>query len=681
MVTPQSQDHGRARAVQKALLLAGAMGVAAYALRVLRVGGADFKELADIYLYNLVILLPGVACLIRAAVGPGSRLAWGAFGAGLVTWAAGDVYWTLALQGMQDVPYPSLADAGYLATIPLFFVGIAVLTKRAVGHFGAAGWLDGAIAGLAAAAAGTALLAPALVGLTQGDAAAVATNLAYPLGDLLLISFVAAAALVVGRRGATTFLLIGAGLAVWAIADAIYLVVEATSSYRVGWLDLLWPVGALLLASASCVPEPPAVERPPRRSSIAVPAICALVALTILTLDHFESLIEAAVWLAVATLLAVVLRLALAFRENDALVRSLRDDAVTDSLTGLGNRRRLFDRIDAEVARASPGTLLAILDLDGFKQYNDTFGHPAGDALLRRLGAKLRAAVDGHGDAYRLGGDEFCVLLRANERTAPGIVDAARAALAEQGDGFEITASCGTVDLAAEGITASEAMRAADRAMYEEKVNRKGRLENQTRELLLRILREREPRLSDHVQDVASLARRVGREIGLDAEQMDVLIRAAEFHDVGKIGIPEEILHKAGPLDDLEWALMRKHTLIGERILGAAPAMAPIAAAVRASHERWDGAGYPDGVAGEDIPLAARIVFICDAFDAMRAERPYSPAMSADDAIAEIRRNAGTQFDPRLAEIFCRIVEREPPGEATGEGPTRISSSHGAARG
>ena len=645
----------------------GILGMVAYSLRALRVGGPTFDEIADLYLYNGLVVIAAAICLIRAAVSTDSRFAWAAFGAGLVFWAAGDVYWSLALDELDEIPYPSLADAGYLAAIPCFFVGIALLTKRAVGRFTAASWLDGAIGGLAAAAIAVALLAPALVGLTKGEPAAVLTNLAYPLGDVLLLAFVAAALIVSGGRAAA-FLLIGAGLAVWAVADVIYLVLEATSSYQVGWLDLLWPAGAFLLASASCVTVA-APARPTRqegRTPVALPAICATVALAILTFDHFQRVHEAAIWLAGATLLAVILRLALSFRENDALVRSLRAETITDALTGLGNRRQLFARLESVVAGGSDAhRVLAILDLDGFKSYNDSFGHPAGDALLRRLGAKLGETVSGHGTAYRLGGDEFCVLVEANPRTADAIVGAARDALAERGDGFEISASCGSVALPRAGTTASEAMRIADEAMYEEKVNRKGRLENQTRDVLLRILREREPSLSEHVHGVAGLARGVGEALGLDTEEMDVLVRAAELHDVGKIGIPEEILHKPGPLDDLEWALMRKHTLIGERILGAGQAMAPVAAAVRSSHERWDGGGYPDGLVGEQIPLASRIVFICDAYDAMRTDRPYRSAVTAEEALAELRRSAATQFDPRLVEVFCEVQGERGGGDET----------------
>ena len=591
----QGNAVSRARVAQLILLAIGVAGVLVYALH-LRLAGLEPNVAADLYLYNGIILIAGTICMIRAVVEPSSRIAWAAFGLGLVVWAAGNVYWTLALQGLDEVPYPSAADVGYLASLPCFFVGIALLTKQRVGRFSAASWLDGAIGGLAAAAAGTALLAPALVGLTKGEAAAVFTNMAYPLGDLLLISFVAAALLVIGRRGAAPFVLIGAGLVAWALADAVYLVLEATSSYAGGLLDLLWPAGALLLASASClrISPSPARERAERRTSVALPAAFALIALAILTADHFDRVIEVSVWLSVATLLMVVLRLALSFRENDALVRTLRTETVTDALTGLGNRRQLFAALESAVADASrTPRVLAILDLDGFKQYNDTFGHPAGDALLRRLGVKLADSVRGHGVAYRLGGDEFCVLIDADEETAGGIVSTAREALAERGGGFRISASCGSVALVEGGLSASAAIRMADRAMYEEKANRTGPLENQTRDVLMRILREREPGLSDHVHDVAVLARGVGENLELDSDEMDVLVRAAELHDVGKIGIPAEILHKPGPLDELEWALMRNHTLIGERILGAAPAMGPVAAAVRYSHERWDGTGLP----------------------------------------------------------------------------------------
>jgi two-component system, cell cycle response regulator len=613
-------------------------------------------ELFDVWLYHGALIFSAAACLVRAAIGRRARLAWVAFGLGLLAWSAGDIYWVLELAELRRVPYPSLADAGYLAALPFFFVGIAQLSRQRIGRFTAAGWVDGATAFLATAAVGVALLAPALVGLTHGDTAAVMTNLAYPLADLILIAFVVGAVVVSGVRGAGAFLVIGAGLLVWTGADVIYLYQEATSSYTEGWLDTLWTGGALLigLSAAFSVRHSPS-PRTPYRSPLWEPALFAGVGVTLLIWDHFTQLHEAAVWLAGAALFGVAGRLALSFRETDQLLEALHAEAITDALTGLANRRQLLVDLSQALHRASGSERirLAFFDLDGFKSYNDSFGHPAGDALLRRLGTLLARATAGSGTAYRLGGDEFCVLLRDG---APAVaVERARSALSARGEGFEITASCGQAELPSEAQTPSEALRIVDQRMYAEKAQRSSRVARQTHELLLRILREREPDLGEHAEGVARDAAQMARALSLSAEERDVIHRAAELHDIGKIAIPEEILRKEGPLDATEWELMRRHTLIGERILDTAPALRPVASIVRASHERWDGAGYPDGTAGEEIPLGARIIFVCDAFDAMTSDRPYARSMSEADAIAELRRHAGTQFDPALVRLFAEL--------------------------
>jgi diguanylate cyclase (GGDEF)-like protein len=302
--------------------------------------------------------------------------------------------------------------------------------------------------------------------------------------------------------------------------------------------------------------------------------------------------------------------------------------------------------------------VFAIYDLDGFKRYNDCYGHPAGDSLLRRLGAKLASAVEPDGSAYRLGVDELCILVPCHGQSTGSITEAGRAALGEQGEGFRVSASAGSILLPAEATVASEAMRLADGRMYTEKGLRSGGADGrQSHELLLALLREREPELADHHQGVSRLAVAVGRELAFDAEEIDVVRRAAEFHDVGKIAIPEEILRKPAPLDEIEWELMRKHTLVGERLLGTFPSMAPVARLIRSSHERWDGQGYPDGLAGEEIPLGARVIAICDAYDAMCSERPYSGRRSQQGAIAELRGGSGSQFDPGLVDVFCHIVD------------------------
>ena len=174
--------------------------------------------------------------------------------------------------------------------------------------------------------------------------------------------------------------------------------------------------------------------------------------------------------------------------------------------------------------------------------------------------------------------------------------------------------------------------------------------------MLLQALYEREPELHSHLQGVAELAGEVGRTLELDDAAMEELARAAILHDIGKIAIPDQILHKPGPLADEEWVFVRQHSVVGERILGASIALRPIGRIVRATHERWDGTGYPDGLTGEEIPMEARIVFACDAFAAMTAERPYRPALAPAQAVAELERCAGSQFAPRVGAALVSAV-------------------------
>jgi HD-GYP domain-containing protein (c-di-GMP phosphodiesterase class II) len=174
--------------------------------------------------------------------------------------------------------------------------------------------------------------------------------------------------------------------------------------------------------------------------------------------------------------------------------------------------------------------------------------------------------------------------------------------------------------------------------------------------VLLQILNARTPALVEHLDGVAALSLAVGRRVGLEAEELDELVRAAEMHDIGKTAVPETIINKPGPLDEREWAFMRRHTIFGERILSAAPALLPVAKLVRSSHERWDGAGYPDGLAGEEIPLGARIINACDAYDAITSLRAYKRARSSEDAVAELRRCAGDQFDPRVVAALIEVL-------------------------
>jgi two-component system, cell cycle response regulator len=299
--------------------------------------------------------------------------------------------------------------------------------------------------------------------------------------------------------------------------------------------------------------------------------------------------------------------------------------------------------------------VLTLFDLNGFKNYNDTFGHPAGDALLLRLGHALaHAAAPFGGRAYRPGGDEFCVLARTPRRHA--MEQAAQQALSESGEGFAVSAAFGSVVLPLRVGGSAEALRKADEAMYAQKHSGRAGADRQSSDVLLRALTERHPDLGDHLDGVTELAAAVAERMGIHGEELTQVCHAAALHDIGKVAIPDAIIGKPAALNDEEWAFMRRHTLIGERIIGAAPALGGAATLVRASHEAWDGTGYPDALAGAEIPLGARIIAVCDAFDAMIADRPYSPPRTIDEALAELRRCAGSQFDPSIVPVFEQVV-------------------------
>jgi diguanylate cyclase (GGDEF)-like protein len=339
--------------------------------------------------------------------------------------------------------------------------------------------------------------------------------------------------------------------------------------------------------------------------------------------------------------------------DNALLAAASREEALTDALTGLRNRRALV--ADLEAAGPDATLTLALFDLDGFKHYNDTFGHPAGDELLSRLGGRLREAAPAGATAYRMGGDEFCVLATAD---VPGLIEQAAAALSEDGDAFRIGCSYGSALIPAEASNAEEALGLADQRMYAHKSGRSS-ASRQSTDVLLKVLSERSGDLREHMDGVAALAARTAERWGLPAHEVKRIALAAELHDVGKTAIPDTMLNKPGPLDQNEWAFMRRHTVIGERIILAAPSLAPTAELVRSSHEAFDGTGYPDALRGEDIPLGARIIAVADAFDAIVSDRPYRAARPVDEAVAELRRCAGTQFDPDVVEIFCAMVAED----------------------
>jgi len=642
----------RARA---ALITLVAAWIAIWEVRTIVAPDLEIGPLFSRWNHVVGLLVTAGLCLGRGFARDKARTAWLLIGGGVLAWSIAELYYTAVIWGMEEVPVPSPADAGYLLTIPLLLSGIVVLRGRASG-LPPTLWADGFTAALGVMALCTALVAPAVLDALPTEPLAVATNLAYPIGDLLLLGVIVGVLASTGWQADRRWLLLVAGVGFFWVADSAYLVQVARGTYVFPspW-DAGWWLGLLLIAAAAWQPVSEHPVRTDRARLIVVPLAFSTIGLGLLIYGCLADLAAPAIVLAAASLLAIMWRLILTFRENIGMVHASREEALTDALTGLGNRRAL----GRELARLLPQAceerplVLMIFDLDGFKHYNDTFGHPAGDALLKRLGSRLEAHLRGRGCAFRMGGDEFCALLVLDADVDPAPVAAGAAlALSEYGEGFTITCSQGAITLPREAGEPSEALRIADQRMYANKHAGRSSASRQSTDVLLRALAERHPDLGQHLAGVAELAEATARRLGLAADEIAEVHLAAELHDVGKVAVPDSILSKPGPLDEQEWDFIRRHTLVGERIIAAAPALGRVARLVRSSHERWDGNGYPDRLAGDAIPLGARIVAVADAFDAMTAARPYHEPREPEAALEELRACAGTQFDPAVVEAF-----------------------------
>jgi diguanylate cyclase (GGDEF)-like protein len=387
-------------------------------------------------------------------------------------------------------------------------------------------------------------------------------------------------------------------------------------------------------------------------------------------------------------LVGPLLAIALYQRSTFAALKAMRL-ALTDPLTGLGNHRHFHERLQRELAAAeeSGATLsLCLVDIDDFKSVNDRYGHPAGDRVLGQVAARLRQG----GESFRLGGDEFAVLLpgldeRASVAIARSIVE--RVGAAELDHVGSVTVSAGVATFPIQGVGRDELIRLADSALYWAKEDGKNRARTyeatqielkQLQQLadgpdraaryraaasLAKAVDARDAYTGSHSERVGDLAARIARRLGADESQVELTRLAASLHDLGKLAIPEEILRKPGALNESERLVLQRHPQIGHRMLESL-GVEPIAEWVLHHHERWDGDGYPNRLRGEEIPLGARIIFVADAYDAMTSERVYRRPLTPREALEELERCAGTQFDPVIVEAFSeelglrkRVVE------------------------
>ena len=386
-----------------------------------------------------------------------------------------------------------------------------------------------------------------------------------------------------------------------------------------------------------------------------------------------------------AALVGPLLAISLYQRSAYQALRAMRL-ALTDPLSGLGNHRSFQERLKHELLRAEaddePFTL-CMIDVDDFKRINDLYGHPVGDRVLASVGRRLRQ----NGEAFRLGGDEFALLLpgvTADEALSTASSVLARIGSLELADVGSVTASAGVAGFPHQAFDRDELIRLADSALYWAKEHGKNRVHvyrpdvvelAELRRLahgpdraarfraaasLAKAVDARDTYTGSHSTRVAELSAWIAHRLGLDREHIELTRLAGSLHDLGKLAIPEEILRKPGPLTDPERLVLQRHPEIGHRMLESL-GVDPVAEWVLHHHERWDGTGYPERLCGEEIPLGARIIFVADAYDAMTSDRAYRGRLTPREAIEELERCSGTQFDPEIVAAFAReLVDRTP---------------------
>ena len=371
--------------------------------------------------------------------------------------------------------------------------------------------------------------------------------------------------------------------------------------------------------------------------------------------------------------------------ENALLLQRTKELSLTDELTGLYNRRHFYETLESELYRTlrdgRPFSLV-MLDLDGFKEYNDKFGHSLGDSVLQSFAQTLCSTLRKSDTPFRYGGDEFAIILPATDANrAKQVIDRIRAKWLKNPEAHHPTLetplgfSAGIAQFPENAETADALVFLADSALYYAKREGGYRatlvsditaiksdvLSTATLDqvyALAATVDARDPYTYGHSARVADIAQKLAKAIGLPEKELADLYAASLLHDVGKVGIPDAVLTKPDLLTAEEWEIIKKHSAEGARIVGYVKGLAALVPVILHHHEWYDGTGYPDGLKGEEIPLAARIIILADAYDTMTTSRPYREVVSHQEACEDLKRHSGTQFDPELVEVFCRVMAK-----------------------
>lgn len=400
--------------------------------------------------------------------------------------------------------------------------------------------------------------------------------------------------------------------------------------------------------------------------SVVGPIAFVLLGIALLVYDHLNRrMTDVVFWLTLGLIVTIFLRMLETNRRQSRAIAKQRREALNDRVTGLRNRDSLEADIAAAATAPGEGWVLVLIELEGLEAHNDRLGYAAGDEVLRNFARELIDAVLPLGGiGYRVAASRLAVLVPAGDRRLGEIVLAATGALRSEEVDALVGRSYGEVTIPDEAADAEAAFQVASRRLAAHRQSRHRSARRQAHAVLMAALEARHPELRDHLLGAAYRAISLARRLLLDREEIDDIALAAELQQVGLLAVPESVLEKES-LDEVERAMVHSHTAEGARIVAAAPGLASVARLIRSSGEHFDGSGYPEGLAGEAIPLGARVIAVSVAFAAMTERRPHREPVSPDDALAELRRNSGSQFDPRVVEALAvDLAEESAPATA-----------------